>query len=92
MVIAVSLYLILEVCYNICTNSDLNPASNGLKRKDAERIISAEQLISYNLLEDSDDASEEMVIKEVSGKWAVYATFIRRLRALNKARRMNLKI
>lgn len=45
-----------------------------MKRKDAERIIHAEKLISYNFFEDRNDASDEMVIKKVSNKWSVYAT------------------
>ena len=45
-----------------------------MKRKDAERIINAEELVSYNFFEDRNDSSDEMVIKKVSGKWFVYAT------------------
>lgn len=45
-----------------------------MKRKDAERIINAGELVSYNFFEDRNDSSDEMVIKKVSGKWIVYAT------------------
>ena len=45
-----------------------------VKKKDAERIITTEQLIAYNFFEDRRDASDEMVIKKSSGKWSVYAT------------------
>lgn len=45
-----------------------------MKRKDVERIISTEQLISYSFFEDREDASDEMVIKKTFGKWMVYAT------------------
>ena len=45
-----------------------------MKRKDVEKIIKTEQLISYSFFEDRDDASDEIVIKKVSGKWVVYAT------------------
>ena len=45
-----------------------------MRRKDAEKIIKTEQLISYSFFEDRDDASDEIVIKKVSGKWVVYAT------------------
>ena len=51
-----------------------NEAHIGMKRKEAERIINAEKLISYNLFEDRNDASDEIVIKKVSNKWSVYAT------------------
>lgn len=45
-----------------------------MKRKDAERIIKEEQLVSYSFFEDRNDASDEMVIREEAGKWIVYAT------------------
>ena len=45
-----------------------------MRRKDAEKIIKTEQLISYSFFEDRNDATDEMVIKKVSGKWIVYAT------------------
>lgn len=45
-----------------------------MKRKDVEKIINTEQLISYSFFEDRNDATDEMVIKKVSGKWIVYAT------------------
>lgn len=45
-----------------------------MKRKDAEKIIKTEQLISYSFFEDRGDATDEMVIKKVSDKWIVYAT------------------
>lgn len=45
-----------------------------MKRKEAERIINSEKLISYSFFEDRNDASDEMVIKRSSGKWTVYAT------------------
>ena len=45
-----------------------------MRRKDAEKIINAEKLISYSFFEDRNDASDEMVIKKSSGKWTVYAT------------------
>ena len=45
-----------------------------MKGKDVEKIIKTEQLISYSFFEDRDDATDEMVIKKVSGKWIVYAT------------------
>lgn len=45
-----------------------------MKRKEAERIINAEQLISYSFFEDRNDAADEMVIKKASNNWTVYAT------------------
>lgn len=45
-----------------------------MKRKEVERIIKAEKLISYSFFEDRNDAEDEMVIKKVSNKWYVYAT------------------
>lgn len=45
-----------------------------MKRIEVEKIINTEQLISYSFFEDRDDATDEMVIKKVSGKWIVYAT------------------
>lgn len=51
-----------------------NEAHTGMKRKEAERIIKAEKLISYSFFEDRNDTSDEMVIKKISGKWIVYAT------------------
>lgn len=43
-------------------------------RKEIERIIKEENLISYSFFEDRNDASDEMVIKKTSGEWTVYAT------------------
>lgn len=45
-----------------------------MKRKEAERIINTEKLISFSFFEDRNDSEDEMVIKKVSGKWIVYAT------------------
>ena len=45
-----------------------------MKRKEAERIINSEKLISFSFFEDRNDAEDEMVIKKTSGKWSVYAT------------------
>ena len=45
-----------------------------MKRNDVVEILNKEQLIFYNFFEDRDDASDEMVIKSISGKYVVYAT------------------
>lgn len=45
-----------------------------MKRKEAEKIIKVEKLISYSFFEDRKDASDEMVIKNISEKYVVYAT------------------
>lgn len=45
-----------------------------MKRRDAERIIREEQLISHSFFEHRQDASDEMVIRKAAGKWNVYAT------------------
>lgn len=37
-------------------------------------ILNKEKLISYNFFEDRKDASDEIVIRIVSGKYVVYAT------------------
>lgn len=45
-----------------------------MKRKEVERIIKTEKLISFSFFEDRNNAEDEMVIKKVSGRWYVYAT------------------
>lgn len=45
-----------------------------MKREEVKKIIEDEQLISYSFFEDRGDASDEMVIKNISGKYVVYAT------------------
>lgn len=45
-----------------------------MKIEEAKKIIQTEQLISYNFFEDRNDASDEIVIKKLSGKYIVYAT------------------
>lgn len=45
-----------------------------MKIGEARKIIENERLISYSLLADREDASDEIVIKSFSGKYIVYAT------------------
>lgn len=45
-----------------------------MKRKEAEQIIKAEHLVSYHFPDDRADSPDEMVIRESSGQWVVYAT------------------
>lgn len=54
-----------------------------MKRKEAERIINSEKLISFSFFEDRNDAEDEMVIKKTSGKWSVYATDERALKIIS---------
>ncbi|MCQ2480295.1 MAG: Imm59 family immunity protein [Clostridia bacterium] len=45
-----------------------------MKKAEAKKIIKNEHLISYSFFESRNDASDEMVIKKLSGKYIVYAT------------------
>lgn len=45
-----------------------------MNREAARKIIKAEQLISYNFLENRANHSDEVVIQKKAGQWVVYAT------------------